>query len=434
MNDVENPFNGDRPIERISEDRLGVRAPAEHVADAIHGMASPDGFVIGIEGEWGSGKSSFINLVADSLRQSENAPEIIRFLPWLINSRDGLLSELFAEITKAAISIDSDAVHVGWWKEKVSKAWPKRHSAQKARKRRIGGLLSRFSSRLVQAGKLAEVFGLPGAGVATEVGARSVEEWLGNGSLGEEKLNIQKELRSLKRKIVVFIDDLDRLEPGEVREILRLVRAVVDFPKIVFVLCYSREIVSKNLSAALHIPNGDAFLEKIVQVSFPVPQPEAFDLRRMFRHDLQLLYPGLLGADDARSRSIGDRLARVIDDEGGRALLTPRHVVRAINALRFHAAAVVNDINIPDMVWLQLVRIQSPKLHQWIEGYLIGFAAKQAGAMIAEQSKYAELEELNSILDEMDNRLSSGDARRIALLSLLPALSLILREKMVDRL
>lgn len=252
MRKVGQPFHGDRPIETSAEDRLGFGPAARNVAQAIHNMASPDGFVIGIEGEWGSGKSSFINLVSDALRQFENAPEIIRFLPWLISSRDGLLKELFIEITRAAIRIDSEVVQRGRWKTLMGKVWPQRYSARSLRKRYLKGLFSRFSSRLTHAGKLAELFGLTGAGVATQAGTGSIEEWLGNASLEKEKANIQAELCKLKQKIVIFIDDLDRLESDEVVEILRLVRAVVDFPNVVFVLCYSPGIITKNLSTALH--------------------------------------------------------------------------------------------------------------------------------------------------------------------------------------
>jgi hypothetical protein len=417
---VEQLFHGDRPIEVPTDDRLGFDLPAKHVADAIHRMASPDGFVIGIEGEWGSGKSSFINLVSDALRRVESAPEVVRFLPWLIRAREGLLKELFTEINKAAARIEADEPQHGLWAGLLAKVRPEHYSARSIRRRRLRDLFSKFSSRLVQAGKFAELFGLPGAGIATEAGKRSIDEWLANASLDKEKDAIQKELRKLKRKIVIFIEDLDRLEPEEVVAVLRLVRAVVDFPNVVFVLCYSQEIIAKNLSTALHIQRGAEFLEKIIQVSFPVPQPEAFDLRRMFRHELGLLYPDLLDGDSDCTRMMRERLAEVIDSEGGRTLLTPRHVVRAINALRFHAAPVLSDIDIPDMVWLQLVRIQSPKLNKWIEEYLIGFDARHNGAVITKESKNAELIRLDSILEEMGSASSSHDARRTALTSVLP--------------
>ena len=410
MRSVEQSFHGDRPIDVSSEDRLGFGPAARHVAEAIHKMASPDGFVISIEGEWGSGKSSFINLVSAALSELEDAPEVVRFLPWLINSRDGLLGELFSEISRAALRIESLEPEPKGWRKQLASFWPRRYSAQVARKKALKKQFSRFSSHLVQAGKVVEAFGLPWVGKATEAGKKSVDQWLGGGSLEREKSLLQNELRKLKRKIVVFIDDLDRLEPHEVTEVLRLVRAVVDFPNVIYVLCYSREIIAKNLSTALHIEKGEEFLEKIIQVSFSVPRPEAFDFRRMFRHDLQLLYPTLLDSESPQSRAIMDRLAHVIDIEGGRALLTPRHVVRAVNALRFHATPVLENIDVPDMVWLQLIRLQSEKLYEWVEGYLIGFSAKHAGAMIGDEGEKAELQRLNSILDALSNAGSSRDS------------------------
>lgn len=418
MTPAEQSFHGDRPIEALAEDRLGFGPAAKHIAEAIHKMASPDGFVIGIEGEWGSGKSSFINLVSDGLRKSKDAPEIVRFLPWLISSREGLLKELFTEISKAALRIDTSDMQVGWWRKILGYIWPRRYSVQAVRKKRLKGLFSRFSSRLVQAGKLAELFGLAGAGTAMEVGKRAAEEWLGNTSLEKEKAQIQEELRKLERKIVVFIDDLDRLEPNEVTEVLRLVRAVVDFPNVIYVLCYSRNIIANNLSTALHIDKGEEFLEKIIQVSFSVPRPEAFDLRSMFRHELQLLYPDLLGGDSPQSRLLKDRLAQVIDGEGGRALRTPRHVIRAVNALRFHATPVLESVDIPDMVWLQLVRLQSERLYEWIEEYLLEFAAQHSGAMISEEGKRTKLQLLDLILKEFPDIASSRESRLISLTNL----------------
>lgn len=123
INSVEQPFHGDRLIETPSEDRLGFEPAASHVAAAIHKMTSPDGFVIGIEGEWGSGKSSFINLASDAFRESTDAPEIVRFLPWLISSREGLLTELFTEITKAALRIEAGGVQVHGWRKLRGYIW-----------------------------------------------------------------------------------------------------------------------------------------------------------------------------------------------------------------------------------------------------------------------------------------------------------------------
>lgn len=408
------PLNGDRPIAGRAEDRLGFGPAAQHMARAINDLASPDGFVIGIEGEWGSGKSSFINLVTDALRGQEKPPEVVRFLPWLISSRKALLKELFAEIAKGALQIElfetPDQTPETRW-TKWRKQWvPDRHTEREARRKKLENLFEKFSSRLTAVGKLADVasaLGVPMAGsVSSGVGAGSeaAAKLLAEKPLKEEKEQLQHELARLSRKVVVFIDDLDRLEPAEACEVLRLVRAVADFPNIVYVLCYSRQIVARNLSAALRIEDGkgEEFIEKIVQATFTIPQPEAFDLRRMFRHELQQLYPAILSNEDPSRRRLQDRLSTVIDIEGGRTLRTPRHVVRAINSLRFYATPVIDLIDVPDMVWLQLIRVRSLELYQWIEGYMTGVAAISNGASISGSGKEAQAKALADLFEGSD--------------------------------
>ncbi|HKY22046.1 MAG TPA: P-loop NTPase fold protein [Vicinamibacterales bacterium] len=414
MSERSSPFNGDRPIADGGEDRLGFAPAAQHVARAINDLASPDGFVIGIEGEWGSGKSSFINLVTDALRGQEIPPEVVRFLPWLISSRHALLKELFSEIAKAALRIDlleaPDQTPETSWTRLTKKLRGARHSEREARRKDLELLFEKFSSRLAAVGKLADVasaLGVPLAGsVSSGVGAgtEAAAKLLAEKPLKEEKEQLQDELQRLSRKVIVFIDDLDRLEPSEACEVLRLVRAVADFPNIVYVLCYSRQIVARNLSAALGIEDGkgEEFIEKIVQATFTIPQPEAFDLRRMFRKELQHLYPELLSNKDPSKRLLQDRLSAAVDIEGGRTLRTPRHVVRAINSLRFYATPVLDLIDLPDMVWLQLIRVRSLSLYQWIEGYMTGVAAISNGASISGTGKGAQAKALKAIFEESD--------------------------------
>ena len=78
-------MDGDRPISKKQDDRLGFTPVAKHFARVISDKSLKDGLVFGIEGKWGSGKSSLINLIVDALRdQGDMAPEIIEFSPWLV--------------------------------------------------------------------------------------------------------------------------------------------------------------------------------------------------------------------------------------------------------------------------------------------------------------------------------------------------------------
>ncbi|MBU1287910.1 MAG: KAP family NTPase [Alphaproteobacteria bacterium] len=401
------------------EDKLGYSEPAAHVADAIAHFSSPDGFVLGLEGRWGSGKSSFVNLINNSLLASDPTPEVIRFSPWLISSHDGLLVELFRELASAASRIDL--------KPAADKARPTLTEKMRLRigfhkdrreveRQQLTNRLQKFSDHLNRLGALAtvaEAFGTPWAGLAAR-GLRSSgsasDLWKARASLERQKDNLKVELSRLSRKIVIFVDDLDRLAPREAGEVVRLVRAVADFPNVVYVLCYSREILGNSLKKAYGLEeDGAAYIDKIVQVSFSVPKPEDFDLRRMLRHELSTLFPGSLSGDNERKSDDRERrLSRSIDMEGGRSLSSPRDVVRAINAMILYAAPLIDKVDLSDMVWLQLIRIRNLRLYEWIEKYANSWAVISQGAHLTDSGKEAARRELGEIL--ADEKRDDDDA------------------------
>ena len=99
-------MDADRPIKTVAEDRLGFAPVARHLAQVILDQSANNGLVFGVEGEWGSGKSTLINLAISALREASPAPEIIEYSPWLVGSRDHLLAHLFDELAAAAAKID----------------------------------------------------------------------------------------------------------------------------------------------------------------------------------------------------------------------------------------------------------------------------------------------------------------------------------------
>jgi predicted KAP-like P-loop ATPase len=100
------------------------------------------------------------------------------------------------------------------------------------------------------------------------------------------KAKLTTALCELGHRFIVTIDDLDRLEPTEALEVLRLVRSVADFPNIIYVLCYDSEILSHSIKEAAKVKDGRAYLEKIVQLTVMVPKPEPFELRHWFSQEL----------------------------------------------------------------------------------------------------------------------------------------------------
>jgi hypothetical protein len=90
----------ERPIDRASEDRLQRSAFVRHLISALIDarMSKSRGVVIGITGPWGSGKTSVLNLLRESLRNTYPQAIVVAFDPWLISGRNDLISEFIKEL------------------------------------------------------------------------------------------------------------------------------------------------------------------------------------------------------------------------------------------------------------------------------------------------------------------------------------------------
>jgi predicted KAP-like P-loop ATPase len=381
-------------------DRLGFQPIAEKLCVSVLDQATAGGIVIGIEGKWGCGKSSLMRRIETELTKREDAPEIVNFAPWLIRSRDALIEGLISELSDAARKIDAEA-------ERASANHGKSR-ARRTTKEKIRGAaeaLAKYGSSVGRLGKLAKVAEaiLPGAGTAgsvLEIGADLLAS-LGQPKELQEQEAAAQALAALSRRIVVFVDDLDRLEPMEIAEVLRLVRAVADFPNVIYVLAYERKAVTSAMEAVLRVEDGSEYLEKFIQVNFKVPSPEDFNLRRWFRDEAStIISTQLSAARESDRREISRRLDEYIDRTGGRCLRTPRDVVRTLNALKLYGPPIADVVDIPDLVWLQLVRTNDPALCDWTEAYMIAAAQVAYGASVSDNEIKRTLERLKSLLEQ----------------------------------
>lgn len=356
-------FHGDRPIQSEDQDRFGFSELAKRIADALTTQAGNEGFVLGLEGKWGSGKSSLLALTLKCLRGlPPDRVAIVEFRPWLIGDRDQLLVALFADLAKAIASLEQ--------------AGGDATSATKLAVDDAVKKVKRFASHLGPVGKLAGAVGLllPGAslvGTALEKLAEAAADQGTGTELAAQKDELARALLKLNCRIVVAIDDVDRLEPAEVAEVLRLVRSVADFPNVSYFLCYDAGSLGRAIERATDTPDGAAYLEKIVQTEAAVPRLESFALRRWFSIELQKF----AHCPDERVRY----LQQVVDETGGRILVSPRSVVRVLDSLRFFWPSLRDRVDLVDLVWLRMIAVGSPNLFRWIEEYLVMWEALSGG-------------------------------------------------------
>ena len=378
-------FSPDRPIHLDEEDRLGFRLVAENLATSVLSSSTREGLVIGIEGSWGSGKSSILNLLCSHIENKVADATIIRFDPWVVGDRDNMVAALINSLALEVAKVED--------KKRIPTDKVKGALSLSKKLRKYGATAGRGLSPLA---KLATILPIPYANYA-----ETVTEALANidkpdeQPLSELKNDLVVGLRRLNHRFIIVVDDIDRLEPTEAAEIVRLIRAVGDFPNVVYLLCYDKDVLAKSLISALKVEDGKAFLQKIVQVSFAVPRPEEFDLRRWLLKDCHELHKAITG--DELSPEIAERLNFVCDSQGGN-LQTPREIGLVLNSLRLVYPPVANRIDFADLCWLQIIRIKNEGFYKWIEKYLAIYAAIADGASLASQELQNMTKELCDLL------------------------------------
>lgn len=343
-----------QPITKREEDRYRADDVAKHLAQAIWQLGREGAAVIGLEGAWGVGKSSLLNLLEQHLKTTRGKKDhIITLSPWLNGDSVSPVGSLL--VTVAAIVEECKPTH------------------QQNRKKISDTTIQIFqyiqtTSRILSpvAELAAFIPGVPNIAKYTE--ALSKLNLAGRKKTAAElRESIAKSIQELDLSFVVIIDDLDRLEPLQAAEVIRLVKSVADFPRFRYVLSYDRDILSSAISKALSVDDGLAYLQKVIQLPFSIPRPETFRLQEVFIEDVTSLYKDIVG--DEPDVDIQKGIMEAVNLYGA-FLATPRMVNLTVDALRFRFPNVRDYIWFPDLCLLQLIRITNAKLYDWAEQYL----------------------------------------------------------------
>lgn len=398
-------LDSDRALEDKDKDKFGFVGMAERLAPSVVEASKGDGMVIGLEGRWGSGKTSLLNFLREELVVAqEEGVHTITIAPWLNGDTSPLVSSLLEPM--AAILKQRE--------EGIPAADGNQENATMEKMAEVGRLLRAYGPKTARRiASVANVAGylLPGAqvaGEALEAVANAADQVMPCGPTPSEmKQELAHKLQELDVGFVIILDDLDRLEPEQAVEVIRLVRSVADFPKVVYLMCYDREVLAQALETGLKVVDGDLFLQKIVQLTFNIPLPEPFDLRALFLDEAQAIYAEATGG--GLEGGLLDDFKSAVDREGV-GLSTPREVKLALNSIRFIFPQVKDDVYFPDLCRLQLIKTTNYKLYKWIEGYLAVRSVLVTGdATVSKEERVGLGEELKKLMPSDD----LGSARSI---------------------
>lgn len=303
------------PCTAEDEDLLGRIKEAQDLAEKIFQTdTSNAAFTLGLTAPWGAGKTSFMLAMKDYLeKQHSDETILLDFNPWMYRKAPNLTQIFFEEFSRALAPYNS-ALASGFT-------------------RYVDHILAKDDSAWLQ------------------FGARLLPQGFKAKSTSEQYEFLKKEIGKLGRKIMIFIDDVDRLDGEELVELFSLIRnSSLSFPHMSYILAYDKEYVASQLQSKFN-EHTYRYMEKILQEEYPLAKITPEQLEEALRLELKRIGYGDLWRDIKNS---GLQLSY--------HLPTLRVIKRICNTLSSRRKELEGNVALFDWLIIELIRIQYPRV------------------------------------------------------------------------
>lgn len=316
-------LSADRPSTDPADDLYDYLPFARRVACAISGYGGSSSITYAINGGPGSGKSTVLAYVEHELKQLDaaNRPVIVHFNPWWFTGQKDL-SKTFLSQLQAVL--------------------PEKHPGFR---------------------KLVHLIGLY---------SNSIE-------IARIKEEIAKLFLQEKKRIVIIMDDIDRLNAEGLRQVFSITRAVADFPYVSYLLALDRTGSAQAISKQTGVP-GESVLHKIIQVSLDMPSPDRFGYFNAVFSMLAEI------SQSSAGKSLDERQINTLASALSKLLQSPRDLLVFRNELLTNYAWQRDDVHFPDFIATEALRFFLPAVYQKILSSPDNFLLIKADAPGAEKS------------------------------------------------
>ena len=315
----------DRPVKNISEDGLYYNGLAKRIASAIINNTWQESLSIGVTGTWGSGKSSMLLFVKEILEKHDGII-IIEFNPRQSSSIQDIQKDFLYQLAEALGKYHTGAVRVA---QKYMQA--------------IGALPDSFWA--------ARVIG--------NVSESDIEK---------RRDNIVKVINQIGKKIVVFIDDFDRLTGEEIQEVLKLIDKNAAFPKTFFVTAYDKIQTNQVISNYMGLATDEKvdYTDKYFNIEVSLPKRRQSNYVTVLRESLYAL------ADNKVfkfTRNDIDEALPTMFPFISKSLPSIRDIKRYANLVSLTLPQVEDDVLLRDFLRVTLIRYKYPEEYNNLSRY-----------------------------------------------------------------
>ncbi len=349
-------------------DELGRTQAARSLLDLLTKVQARNGLVIGLEGEWGSGKTWMLRQVETISGElpEDQRPVFVHFNPWMLGGQSEIVEAFLIQLASEVAPSEVATSGLQRGADIASKLID----------------YTRVLSTVKHLAPLANVL-LPGSGVLLEgIGTASSEasaavkdsagttldRWKESPSklsISAARARIVELLESEARRIVVIIDDLDRLAPADLGSMIQAVKAVADFPNLIYVLAYDPESTAHAIESAMRLPSGQGrkYLEKIVQLPFPLSEVPAYRMQAFAMKSFDRILGPYLGLESDR-KDLDEALPRAA------ALMSnARDVIRLGTRLQIIAPQLATEINPADLLLAEALQLKASAMMVYVEAH-----------------------------------------------------------------
>lgn len=342
------------PIKSKDEDLFNFSHYAKKVQRILQNNSNNiEPLTVGVYGKWGEGKTSFLNLLEKQIdlwkEKKENQKGILKyhFNPWRYGTEDEMLFDFFDGLSKLMFL-------------------KKESTLQK-----IGKQLVKYS-RYAKAVKLSASVGLNSSNkIGSTFEISEIMKAMGEDFIGKEITlvnlieDINQKLNESDYKVVVFIDDVDRLDKDEIYTILKLIKLNASFNNFVYIIAMDQDYVSKAIKTRYgdDVKDGRLFLEKIINIPVYLPKIEKEDYKHFFNIKFKEVVEGL----NFTNRE--NEINQIVQEFNYKYFTNGREIVRVLNSFFVSAFAIGEEVNIRDLFWIEFLKVKHDHVYDYIKKY-----------------------------------------------------------------
>lgn len=243
------------PLEDTRDDKLNLAEKAKEIASFVNYYPNNTPYAISVTGPWGSGKSTMLNFIETMLDHQKCL--VIRFNPWMFSNKEELIRSLFEEVFYS-MNGDNFTKAKNKFREYAQKIIPQ-----------VAKAIASFTAQGY--GVPPQVIGNVTDAVSTM--AQQVSNDLFDKPLSKRKTELEFQLKEIlvetDEKIVIIIDELDRLFPDEVITVFQAIKSTLHFPGLFFIVAMDKITIYDGIEKA-GISEPEKYLQKIFQREYVI--------------------------------------------------------------------------------------------------------------------------------------------------------------------